>query len=360
MLTRTIPAVGGPLRQATLALAFGMAVTGLRCENPKGTTIESTELGQAQDTEALRAARLPRPGEATPRRIAQPQGHFAREGFVRMAPPLQLPGRASRRDWTDVWLRLPEHGQLDVLPDARGRLRLTYPNGTIADRVEFVSFGEPPNPTWSIADVRGTELVQGRELFHALRPTANTAHAPLEGFAWFRDDATASSAATEQLATRVAKLAQVAPQTEVVRRARANNQCASCHLHDRDDNASWRQFGLVNRGTDHAGFFVVRTVLAGQAPLETYLPHERNLNDPLIRFVCPNDGETSLASRGDDGLPHCASGRIPVGVLDVAKGLALHDRRTRDLCAARRYLGRHMTTRAREHYARALAECGPQ
>jgi hypothetical protein len=291
-------------------------------------------------------------------RIASPQHHFSQSGFVRMAPPLRLPGRGGDRDWTDVWLRLPATGQLDVSPDQHGRPKLTYPVGTAADRVEFFAHGDGAARVWSIADVRGTELVQGDELFHALRPETREPHAPLSGYAWRRSDPVAAAAATDRLAAQVAELARVPETASVVVRARSNNECANCHQHAREENTQPHQYGLVNRGTDHAGFFVVETVLSGRAPVERYLPEERNTKDDLVRFVCPAGGAVSPAQRDASDLPICPDDRVPIGVFDIARGLEREDKRARDVCSARRYLYEHMTERARNHYADGFAACG--
>jgi hypothetical protein len=290
--------------------------------------------------------------------IRTPERYWSENGFAKMVPPVRLPGREHGRDRTQVWLKLPKGSRITTrwLPD-QARHVLEYPDGTIADRVEYWARGDSTSSwEYSVADVRGTRLASGKEFFHAYRPIAQRLHAPLRGFEWSRDDDAMEERATERLVEMVAALSSAARRAQTMERARYNYDCKRCHVHSRRNNAKAKEYGFVNRGTDAAGFVLIQTVLSNEVPIETYFPVERNQDDPFIRFVC-GDQRTS-ATQGHNRVPTCSDGHVPTGVLDVAAALKAGDGRVKDLCASRKYLFDHMEPSDRAVFQERFAECG--
>lgn len=312
-----------------------------------------------QVTPALGLLALVAACDSEPRelRIARPVGHWKAAGYTEMIPPLRLPGYRSRRDRTEVWLKLAKGGVIQTRYDEnQGRHLLEYPPGTDAVRVEYRAWGKDRNAwRWGVADVRGTRIEKDGQRFYALRPVENRPEASLAGYEWPREDAEAARKASDRLVEKVAQLASDARRASAVAKAERTNQCASCHVMARRRNQRPREFGLVNRGTDASGFVLIQTVLEGRAPLETYFPVEHNLTDPFIRFVC--DGGAA-AARAPGKLPTCPEDRVPTGVLDVGRALGAGDPRVRRLCEARRYLRDHLDETGRKVFRRSFDECG--
>ena len=68
-------------------------------------------------------------------RIAEPDGHWAREGFVEMVPPVRLPSSSAEAEDVAIWLRIPQGGRIETRWDERrGDWVLVFPPGTVADR----------------------------------------------------------------------------------------------------------------------------------------------------------------------------------------------------------------------------------
>lgn len=296
----------------------------------------------------------PPPG-VTDLRIDAPHEHHAAEGYVQIVPPVHLPSSSPRLDQVEIWVKLPDGDSIDVTADPRGRPMLRFGPGTWADRVEFAGRGDARR----IVDIRGTRIEDdGRQTFYVYRPTAPDPTAPLFGVAWDRDDATAHQAATERL---VAKLAELPPATKMKPAARqrfldgvrTRNGCAGCHVLGRPDNEIPRQHGLVDRGTDHSGFFTPQTVFFDEVVLEAYSAHDRSWDDPSVEIRCagqPLTQRTPGARRCPDGS--IARGRVQWGATEpVARA------RLAEVCRSRRWLTAHMAPKNRAKMSPAEGPC---
>ena len=290
--------------------------------------------------------------------IEDPVGHWQRDGFVEMVPPVRLPSSTADADDVAVWLRIPDSGVIETRwSEARADWVLVFPPGTEADRVEQRGSGARRG----VVDVRGTRLGDaGEEWMHTLRRTGPEPAAPLFGYEWPRSDPSAHAAATEKLLAELATLPPAKSMGDAARDRmldgiRRKNQCVECHVYQRPDNRTEAEHGLVNRGTDGSGFFTPQTVLADAVVLERYGGWDRNLDDPAIQIECPDGRAATRASRSKRVRAVCRNTTVPRGRLDYA---ALPRERLDGLCRARRYLFDHLDAQGREVYAAALEPCG--
>ena len=277
--------------------------------------------------------------------IEDPVTFHEREGFVQMVPPIHLPSFRSDADTVEVWIRVPDGGKIEA-PDRR----LEFPPGTIADRVEVRGLGKHRQ----VVDIRGAKIeADGTQTFHVYRPTAPGPAGPMFGLEWKRRDAEAHKAATDRF---IAKLAALPPATKMKddqRQAflddlRGKNQCLPCHEPKREQNVRQNDFGAVNRGTDHSGFFTPSTVLWDEIPLESYGKHDLSLTDPAISVTC---GDAKLEGRT------CTNGQVPVGKWSFVRAQERNPERARQVCAARRYLAERMSPAARSRFEESLTSC---
>lgn len=290
-----------------------------------------------------------------PKRIDAPGTHWRDSGFVKMVPPVRLPSDQAGADRIVVWLKVGD-GTIGARQADDGRVLLSYPPGTVADRVE--SMGD------AVIDVRGTTLERdGAELFHVY-VAEHEAPSALVGWEWRRGDFDAEASATRALLAQLDKTrrkmrGQPAPskdqhQASLVSYER-NNNCGACHAHERPLVTSGDG---VHRPTDSAGFFVPLSVLAPAVPLERHRPWDMNVDDPFLSLTCPSGGTPRLVTRVPLRHYACPTFEVPMGALDVDRALAAGDERTLAMCESRRYLYKHMDDDARALFAGAFAECG--
>lgn len=291
----------------------------------------------------------------TAKRIEVPQTHWRDHGFVKMVPPVRLPSDQRERDRIQVWLKVGE-GKITARELDDGRVLLSYPAGTVADRVE--SMGDV------VIDVRGTTLERDDvELFHVY-VAEGEAPSPLVGWEWRRGDFDAEASATRALLAQLRKTrrtmrgepvpSEQQHQASLLSYER-NNNCGACHAHERPLVTSG---DTVHRPTDSAGFFVPLSVLAPAVPLERHRPWDMNVDDPFLSLSCPSGGAPRLVTRGPARQFTCATFEVPMGSLDVPRALAAGDKRTEEMCESRRYLYEHMDSDARALFAPAFAACG--
>ncbi|HEY8088865.1 MAG TPA: hypothetical protein VIF09_13490 [Polyangiaceae bacterium] len=290
---------------------------------------------------------------ATPVTIADPSRYWTDSEFVEMTPPLRLPSRDGR-ERIRVWLRIPpgEHFGLEQGP--RG-VALTYPPGTIADRTDQGDEGDAS----SVGDVRGTRFEDaGREVFHVLRRLDGAGSSQLSGLEWRRDDREAEAEATRSMSAWI--LRAEGPGTDVDA-FRMQNDCGSCHVHDKPERTSRRAGDgpAPNRGTDAGGLYVVQTVLADSAPLETHRAREMNERDPFVTVECGEGWPPPrIESRSRSRHYACDGGRVPYGRYDVAGALAAGDEHALAVCRSRAYLRDHLDAEGRAAFGPVLDECG--
>jgi hypothetical protein len=271
--------------------------------------------------------------EPTAIRIEDPDQHWHANGFVEMVTPLEPPTTPDGRDRITVWLKLPEGEAIASGPSLR------YAAGTVADRVEYTGS--------EVTDVRGTRFVAGGiELFHVLRRDGSA----LSGHEWRRGDTRLERRAADLVASRADPPAR--------ERLRRNNDCASCHQHDRPPAVRADTAG-PRRATDSSGLYQMLAVLSDLAPIDHHRPRELNVDSPYLHVDCP-DG--SAAQLHDDGRGVrryvCADNGVPLGHVDIARARREGEPRALAVCQSRRYLMQHMTRDAREAFAPAFAACG--
>ena len=313
-----------------VGVAFGLAVMG-GCGTPPPDPPDPPE--------SLESPELPRPAlpdgvrevDLAANEGADPFGYWARSGFVRMDPAVQLTQPAKGQ--VQIWLRLPPEGEGDALqriaaPD--GRQVLAYPPGTVADRVE--TFWEGGRER--VGDVRGTRIdATGQRLHHVYRVLPDR-DAPLAGVEWPAERPELHTAAVAALMDRL---------TEAGIGARSRDNIASklgcdgCHQPMRPENRTQNEHGLVARGTDAAGFFTPSTVLDASTVLEPYGARDPNLGNPYLDIACP-DGDPIVPDPAPNAHPRCPDGAVPRGTFDLATALAAGDAHAERVCSSWRTL----------------------
>jgi hypothetical protein len=280
--------------------------------------------------------------------IDDPVAHWIDGGFVEMVPAIRLPTTPSGNDRITSWLRIPDGERIGVRRLKDGRPVLTYPSGTIADRIELREPATGPEGVhaWNIIDVRGTRIDGDAERFHCLQPTGD---GTLVGFAWDRSDGDAERAAADQLVDLVAHAPPASQargpsegadaRTARLERLRRLTHCEPCHVHGRRERTQISEGG-PHRSTDGAGFYSMLAALADEGPLEDHRPRDLNAGDPFITLTRPGRGA------------------VPRARLDVARALATGRDHERAVCKSRRYLFDHMDDDARRAFADAFAACG--
>ncbi len=270
--------------------------------------------------------------------IDDPLHHW--DSAIELVPPVHLPQPIAGRTLVTVQLQLPEGGGVTLEPGPDGRLLPSWPPGTVADRVEYRG---APGAT-RVVDVRGTRIAaDGRRWHHVYRIAENDRRAPLRGATWpAGDPALAESTIDAFLADlRTAPLASAARDPDAyIAAIRKKLDCDACHVPTRPENRRRGEHGLVNRGTDHAGWFTPQTLLSASAPLEFYGAFDPNLADPHVRVSCP-EGEP-IAPSGKRKHATCPDGSVPTGTLDVAAALDAGDAHAAGYCRTASYLMDHL------------------
>lgn len=285
-------------------------------------------------------------------RIEEPAGWHAREGFVKLVPPVHLPSSSDQLDQVEIWVKVPEGASIEVHDDERGRPTLEFPPGTIADRVEYAGLGAER----TIVDIRGTTIDEdGSQTFHVYRPTATDPGVPLFGLRWAREDGEAHGAATERLVAKVGALPPLVNMAEprrsrILDGVRARNGCAGCHRISRPENTRSGEHGIVNRSTDRSGFFTPHTVLWDEMPLESYGRFDRSWSDPAVEVRCGDE----VVSRDDRACPDGSlpQGRIRWDASDPASRTHLDA-----VCESRAWIVAHLTDQGRADLAPIMTPC---
>lgn len=292
--------------------------------------------------------------------IVDPASHWSSGGFVEMVPPIRLPSRDGR-ERIEVWLRIPDGGVIRVLRTAEGRPTLSYPPGTIADRLDL----SDARDRGSVQDVRGTRFAIGGERFHVLRRLEAQG---LQGLEWPRDGDDAGRVATETMVKRLGAASAGAgdpARDATLSLFAAQNDCAFCHEHGKKERQGMRAADgddgpPPNRGTDASGLYTVASVLADDAPIETHRARDMNEGDPYVSATCA-DGESAVFRvdrRGARRRFACDDGSLPRARVDLPRALSDGDAHARGVCDSRAYLWRHMEADGRQAFAAAFEECG--
>lgn len=316
----------------------------------------------------------------SPMTIEHPETHWV-EGYIPLIPSIHPPTTHDRGDLIQVWLRIPEDGEIDVrwLPDQE-RHTLIYPDGTVADRVEYLHTGDsvpnladyapfdPAAPgsrsaTWTVADVRGTRLADGDQWFHVYRPVDGQPHVPLTGWRWRRGDRDARQRATERLVQHVSStdsaLENEPLSSSGIAALRRLNDCAACHVPDRPRIRIAGGERAVQRATDAMGFIVPNAVLQDDCVIADHRPEDVNVEDEFVTVYCADGKPARLREdEGHDEWFICEDGSQPRGRRDVAAGMAAGHPYTEAVCASRAALFRHMSEAAREAFSASFSVCG--
>ncbi|EDM74642.1 hypothetical protein PPSIR1_37764 [Plesiocystis pacifica SIR-1] len=293
--------------------------------------------------------------------IAEPakgwDAHWDLDGFVAMVPPVRLPTSTAGQDDVVVWLRVPDGATIETVEGDDGELRLRFPPGTVADRVE----SRGPANARRVIDVRGTRIDEdGEEWMHTYR---SDARGGLFGYEWPRSSAQAHAEATRRLLAELetqprAQKLDAKARAAYLRRIETKNDCVGCHSHSREINAVEGEFGVVNRGTDASGFFTPQTVLAENTVLESYGAIDPNLRHPWVELSCPQGEAPQRVRHGKRLRAECDLDAVPIARFSLAKALEADDRHAREVCAARRYLYDRLDERGKLAFEPAAKICG--
>lgn len=287
--------------------------------------------------------------------LENPRDYPQRQGMVRMVSAAYLPSSSADQEQVEVWVSVPDGAHVTLGEDERGRLSPTFPPGSRSDRVEWFGTGEARR----IVDVRGTAIDDdGTQTFYVYRPTKADPHAELFGVEWAREDESAHEAATQRVIDRLASLPPATTMKKAQRErffkgVRNKNRCASCHTIDRPENGTPGEHGIVDRGTDHSGFFTPRTVLWDEAPVEAYGKHNGSLHDPSLELRC-----------GDEVVEADALEKRRCPGSEIAQARIVWDRawgnpssRAHMICASRRAIAGWVSEADRPKLASVLAPC---
>jgi hypothetical protein len=295
---------------------------------------------------AMKAAALPVGTHA----LAGGPRHWA--GQLELVPAVQAPSTERGDDMTRVYVRFPAHGKVQ-LADARDRLSLQVPTGTVIDRVEWRELAG----TSRVIDVRGTEFREGGlEVFRAYRALGAASPDTLFGVRFARHDPGAAQRAQGAMTAAMARGLGVVPEgalrAATVARYRRMLACGSCHEPLAVERTNGPDEG-PRRPTDASGLYSLLATLTDDAVLETYRPRNRNAGRAFAEVVCP----PGSAPEESGGFPRCGRGVARIRV-DVRAGHKAGDPHARDLCASRRALAPHLSEAVQLAYADELAACG--
>lgn len=290
--------------------------------------------------------------------IADPRAYWRDGGFVELTPAIRVSVAPGAR--TAIFLKIPEGARIATrLLESQGRVTLQFPPGSTSDRV---SLALSADGDWTVDDVRGTRWgADGREYFHVYRPNGPDLHAPLVGYEWPRDDPHLAIAATTLLTDLVratpAPLSALLPSWGEVARFRQLNRCDACHVADKPVAESDRAL-LPSWATDASGLYVPLAVLADRAPLSTSrMFHDPNTGEAFFSATCGGQPAREHMGRRSRWFS-CPDDAVPMGILDVAAGLAAGDPHVERVCASRRYFFDRLDPAGRQAFAAAFAACG--
>lgn len=292
--------------------------------------------------------------EAGTMKIQGGTGHFQTEGFTLLVPPIRLPGRASGRNRTEIWVKIPSNKLLDVSFDEQGRFDVAFPVGSHLARVESE---KRKSGDWWVADVRATRLGSEGQWFQVFRPASAKLETELWGIEWLRGDTEAQREADDWVAQIAGAIHGPEERAKrASRKARINNACADCHRLKRADAKVRREFGPVHRGTDASGFFVPATLLRDEAPLEDYAPREMNWEVPHVQVKCAH-GTPVLVGKEPLQSVRCPGGAVATARLDLKAALASGDPHAQEICRGRLFLLEHMEADDRARFSLQENQC---
>ncbi len=255
--------------------------------------------------------------------IGTPIGHWERLGFRQLTPPVPLPSFYPDQPAVEIWVSVPDGAQLTVEPRGDGVPVFAWPPGSVADRVEYRGHGDERR----VVDVRGTRIDdEGRLWDHVYRPSAKRPDAALYGYEWPAHDAAIHQGVVDVLAHRAG---------ESVRKKMG---CRACHEPMRADNTRVRENGLVNRGTDAAGWVTPSTLLRDAVPAESYGRHDAGVDHAWITVSCGEHELQRYTNKHGATRHRCSDAKVPLATRRTAPALAASDADTGRLCDDRQWL----------------------
>ncbi|MBP9088392.1 MAG: hypothetical protein KBG15_19885 [Kofleriaceae bacterium] len=258
---------------------------------------------------------------------------WRKQGFLELTTAVRPPTSANTTAHIVVVMKVPDDSQLHLRTAATAP-SFQLPVGAQLARIEYVGIAHAPDApadaTWRVLDVRQFEWRSDGMDCTVLRPDGD---GRLVGLRWpcsVANDARAGGL----LATFVREHRFAAPRSSAGRDRAAQhvaqiNGCIACHQPNRPEDR--RASALVQRGTDAAGLFSLRSVFRNEDPIERYRPVDTNLGDPWMTATCPD-------SEYDPITTNCRNGLRPLLRLDVAKGMQATAPHVLALCATRQRL----------------------
>lgn len=293
-------------------------------------------------------------------RVPNQLSHWSKSGFVEMVPPLRLPTNKSHTERIMVWLRIPAGETVAVkwLPDQK-RYTLQFPPGTVADRIDGTETGQ--DGKFKIDDVRGAKIgARGKIWWHVYRPVPGESSKWLRGYKWLRTNDWGDMLAADSLVRRyfpgppAKNKFQWAMQKMMFR---MNGHCSACHQVNRPIRTTATKSGSLILETDGDGFFQPITVLTDTMTEVNVRPWGLNADDPYITVRCGKH-KAKLTAKDDSFRRYtCPNHIVPTGKLDMMAALNHMDPHALKVCAARKYLYKHMSADGRNAFSRYFAEC---
>lgn len=301
------------------------------------------------------------PGGATAHTIEDPTAYWDVGGFFRLEPPVHLPITADRNGHIEVWLKIPAGGTIETRERAGTTPTVRFPAGTISDRVEYrrVDGEGGEGEQWQVADVRGTELLEGRaERFRLYRPVGPGAGQPLFGFQWPRGAADAQEAVLSRFGDAFmdgagwVKKPRRKVRKKLTQSFKIKGQCTRCHIYEKPETLS-----TARRATDASGFYTPQSVLFNDAPLEAHRARDINHEAPFMDIACP-DGSTPKKVEDKGVHFDCGDQVAPRATLRLVEALAAGDAHAKAVCQSRAHLLKHLDDTGRKVFRERFTECG--
>lgn len=248
-----------------------------------------------------------------------------------------------------VWLRVPSAEPMSARwSEQQRRFVVSYPAGTVADRVSFMLRGS----SWDVEDVRGTTFSPHGEIFHVLRPDPKGTDAVV-GVEWNRDDR-----AGEDVARRAVGILACREGDADVDFVRARTACPRCHMHDKRESRIDIGGDTPFRATDDGGLYETLSVLTDDVEINDARGRDVNVDDKFVSLHCKTGNAEIVRSANGEVHVQCpARDEVPMASYDVAAALRNGDPHARDVCASRAYLYEHADRALRSAFSRAFQEC---
>ncbi len=278
------------------------------------------------------------------------------QGFIELTTAVRPPTNADTTAHIVIVMKVPDGSTLGLRSaDDATPPSLQLPVGAQLARIEYAGTAHAPDAqpdaSWRVLDVRQFDWRSDGMDCTVLRPDGD---GQLAGLRWpcsIANDARAGAL----LATFIREQRFAAPRSSAGRDRAAQhlaqiNGCIACHQPNRPEDR--RASALVQRATDAAGLFSLRSVFRYEDPSERYRPVDTNRDDPWMTSICPE-------SEFDSATTMCRDSLRPRLRLDVAKGRQSNAPHVVALCTTRQRLAALLPTADRSSLQPWLDVCGP-